>query len=124
VPAVCCADEEDRVIKIGKFEYYYVDDHLYCAELVRAMLDGKWLHIRRADGAPAYPQRYDYVGHFSAEGLAHVKLGDKWFHIHTDGSPAYTERYDSAGWFHDGLAWVTLDGEGFDIDTNGARVVK
>ena len=66
-------------------------------------------------------EMYDFVGFFSQEGLALVRKGKEFFHIHVDGTPAYEQRYDDAGPFSEGLARVIKDGECFHIHTDGTK---
>jgi len=79
----------------------------------------QWFHIL-PDGAPAYPERYDFVGHFY-EGRSRVKKDNQWFHITPDGQPAYRERYLAVGNFWNGKAFVvSISGKkSFYIDKNG-----
>jgi len=64
-------------------------------------------------------EAYDYVGSFSLEGLALVRKGGKYFHIHLDGKLAYREKYNSVGPFSEGLARVKKNKKWFHIGPDG-----
>jgi hypothetical protein len=95
----------------------FLDDYFSLAVAQRA---GKMFHIRPRDGAPAYEQRYDWVGPFCGA-FAQAMENGRWFHIHNDGAPAYEQRYDWVGPFSGVSAEVKKDGEKFRIHTDGTR---
>ena len=64
---------------------------------------------------------FDFVGKFN-EGLAAVKKGNQWFHIHPDGKAAYKARFSWTGRFNGGKASASQGYITFNIDVNGERV--
>ena len=66
--------------------------------------------------------QYKNIGDFS-EGLARVKLNDKWGFIDKTGKEVVPPKYDETGNFHEGLAKVKLNGKYGFIDTTGKEVV-
>ncbi|MCU0537534.1 MAG: WG repeat-containing protein [Hydrococcus sp. Prado102] len=58
------------------------------------------------------------------EGLAAVKVGDKWGYIDTTGKIAIALQYDSVSVFSDGLAQVAIDSEFWYIDKTNKVVIK
>jgi hypothetical protein len=74
-------------------------------------------------GAIVTPERYDYAGDF-AEGLAAVRLGDKWGYIDQKGVLTIKPSFDEAGPFSEGLARIK-QGKLFGfINSTGDLVVK
>ena len=70
----------------------------------------------------AIPCQYDDAEDFS-EGLAAVKLNEKWGFVDRTGQMAIPCQYDSAGQFSDGLAAVRLNGKWGFIDQTGRVVI-
>lgn len=81
-----------------------------------------YFHIR-ADGQPAYSQRYSQVGAFS-DGLASAcKDMVRFFHIKTNGSPAYQRFFTRVGPFINGRAFVqTPQGKEIHIRPDGTEI--
>ena len=63
-------------------------------------------------------EKYDYVGD-PYEGLARVRLGDKWGHVNEVGEVTTPLIYDGAGNFCRGLACVRLDNKWGHVNTAG-----
>ena len=55
--------------------------------------------------------KYDYVGKFSSNGLAYVKLNGKYGFIDQTGKIIIPLKYDYVGDFFDRLAYVELNGK-------------
>lgn len=67
-------------------------------------------------------ERYDYANDFS-EGLAAVRIGEKWGYIDKKGRLVIQPRFDEARMFSDGLACVQLGKRYGYIDPNGIFVI-
>ena len=67
------------------------------------------------------PLAYDEAGPFVAE-TAWVRQGTLYGYIDGDGKPVTPVQYSRAGNFRQGRATVELNGETFDIDSNGQRL--
>ncbi|MCB1020573.1 MAG: WG repeat-containing protein [Acidobacteria bacterium] len=67
--------------------------------------------------------QYDDIGRFS-EGLAAVRIGEKWGVIALDGSTRLTARFDSIGEFQSGVANAAVSGRAGFIDTHGGWVIR
>ena len=67
------------------------------------------------------PIKYDKAWSFS-EGLANVKLNDKWGFIDKTGKEVIPIKYDDAYSFSRGLALVKLEGKYFYINPKGECV--
>lgn len=76
-------------------------------------------HHVAADGAPAYPARFDEVLKFHAPGLAPVLQGGAAWHIHPDGRAAYAERHLRTFGFYEGRAAVHSDSGWHHITPTG-----
>ena len=66
------------------------------------------------------PLKYDYTGIFS-EGLASVKLNDKWGFLNKGGKEIIYLKYDYAEDFRNGLARVETNDKYGYIDKNGTE---
>ncbi len=73
----------------------------------------KWTAIK----AKKYEERSAYY-----EGLAAVRMGDKWGFIDRTGKEVIPLQYDYALYFENGKASVTLNGKDIYIDANGNEV--
>jgi hypothetical protein len=68
------------------------------------------------------PPQFDYVCDFS-EGLAQVKVGDKWGFINRVGEMVVTPQFDRAAKFSEGLASVRIGHQWGAIDPTGNLVI-
>ena len=66
--------------------------------------------------------KYDWVGSFS-EGLAKVKLGDKYGFIDKTGKEVVPPKYDDLVFFSKGLAKVELDGQWGLVDRTSKEII-
>ena len=79
--------------------------------------------VMAADGyVEVIAPKYDSLGMFS-EGLATVKVGDKWGFIDTSGKEVIPMIYDDCNGFCEGLAAVKLDGKWGYVDKTGSVVI-
>jgi len=72
------------------------------------------------DGKPI-PGVFDDAGSF-VEGLADVKIGNKWGYIDRAGKTIIAPSFDEAGYFSEGKAEVTLGKSNFYIDRTGRKL--
>jgi WG containing repeat len=70
----------------------------------------------------AVPPQFDYVCDFS-EGLAEVKVGDKWGFINRVGETVVVPQFDCTGKFSEGLASVRIGHQWGAIDPTGQIVI-
>ena len=75
-----------------------------------------------ADGAPAYPARFEEVQKFHAPGLAPVRDGSGAYHIDAEGCPAYADRHRRTFGFYEERAAVHGQDGWFHILTDGKAV--
>ena len=61
---------------------------------------------------------FDEALEFS-EGLAAVRVGDRWGFVDADGKMAIRPQFESAYYFHDGVAPAKLDGTEVLMDKSG-----
>jgi len=78
---------------------------------------------------PIYDDTRFYVGASMgssgfSEGLAPVKLKDKWGYINSKGVKIIDFKYEEAGLFNDGLAYVKIDGKYGYINKQGTMVIQ
>ena len=79
--------------------------------------EGKYYFIRK-NAFPAFQQRYEDANSFS-QGLANVRLKDKWGYINADGKLVIPFRFDAAEPFAKNVARVELGGNNFLINLDG-----
>ena len=68
------------------------------------------------------PLQYDHIDSFD-EGLARVKVNDKWGFIDKKGKEVIPLQYDRVDFFNGGLAKVTLNGKTGFINKAGKEVI-
>ena len=68
------------------------------------------------------PCRYDFVNAFS-DGLAKVKINDKWGFVDKSGCEVVSCKYDSVDTFRDGLAKVKINDKWGFVDKSGIEVI-
>jgi len=96
----------------------------FSENLVKLELNGKWGLVDKT-GKDIIPCKYDSIGDFLENGLAHVKLNGKIGFINKTGKEVIPCKYDSVGDFsEDGLAEVTLNGRIGLIDKTGMEVIS
>lgn len=86
-----------------------------------ATVDIKQGYIDRS-GKMITPLKFDRTGDFS-EGMAQVKLGDKWGYINQTGDLVIAQQYEEAKAFKDGLASVNVNGLWGYIDKSGKMTI-
>lgn len=92
-------------------------------ELIRIQKNGKFgYYSNKSDQMPFIPFKYEAGKEFN-EGLASVKLDQKWGYIDSKGNEVINFKYDDAHKFIDGLALVKLNGKLGFIDKNGSEVI-
>jgi hypothetical protein len=85
--------------------------------------NGKYGFKDKQTGEVIAPAKYNFALDFS-EGLAAVKLNDKWGFIDETGKVLIPFKYDDAGDFLGGLARVALNGKWGFIDKNRKEVIE
>ena len=89
---------------------------------LRAMAqDGKWGYA--VEGRTVIPPRFDEARPFS-EGVAPVRVGNRWQFINANGNVAFNRDFDDARPFAEGLAAVREDGLWGYIDRTGEFRIK
>ena len=73
------------------------------------------------NGHVVIPAKYDDASSFR-EGLAAVKINNKYGFIDKTGTVVIPAKFDGAGYFDNGKAQVVLNGRWFYIDRNGNEV--
>lgn len=63
-------------------------------------------------------KKYDFIGDF-VEGLAVVKLNDRYGFVDKTGKEVISPKYDSVGYFSEGLVTVLLKGNLGFVDKTG-----
>ena len=76
-----------------------------------------------AQASEDWRKKYNYVGTFH-NGLAVVKLNNKYGFVNTEGEEVVEPKYDEIGYFYDGLARVKLNGKWGFVNTEGVEVVE
>jgi SAM-dependent methyltransferase len=79
-------------------------------------------HHTRADGTPAYKERFDEVLKFHAPGLAPVSRAAMAWHIDASGEPAYHQRFKRTFGFYEGAAAVIAEDGWHHIRTCGSAI--
>lgn len=128
-----CIDVDGRIVIEPKF------DDIYCStdKLLPFLEDGKWGFVNQAGHVVLKPQFEQlgltgYANQFQ-DGLATVRINQKWGYIDSLGKFAIEPKYDYAESFQDGLAIVYLGAmdllgyrlrspNGVFIDTSGRNV--
>ena len=72
--------------------------------------------------AEEWHEKYDKVWPF-INGLARVKLNDKWGYVDNEGNEVVPLMYDFAGFFYEGLARVELKRKCGFVDKTGKEVI-
>ncbi len=73
--------------------------------------------------SPPFESFKSFFSSFS-EGLALIKVDEKWGYMDKQGKAVIQPQFDSAGYFSEGLAHITLDGKPAYIDKSGKVVLK
>jgi len=81
----------------------------------------KYTFVNRS-GKIISDDRYDYAGHF-AEGLAPVRVGERWGYIDKTGKIVIAPKFDKAAPFSDGVALVSANELYGYIDHTGKYVI-
>jgi hypothetical protein len=74
-------------------------------------------------GETIIPPKYDYVGRVFFDGLAWIRLGDKWGFINEQGKVVVPPVYDEVRVFDFGFAQVKLNGKWGVVDQQGKVVI-
>ena len=120
--------------KMGEYQYKEKYTNMYVPSknekekkffIVYEKVDGRNMFgYLSLDGKLAIPYVYDDAEQFS-EGLAPVKLDDKWGYINEKGIQVIPFLYDEASQFSEGSALVRIGNETFYINSEGKeKVVK
>lgn len=75
--------------------------------------------VEKAQAAPGWVEALDF-----SEGLAAVKIDQKWGFIDKTGATVIKPQYDDAWPFCDGLAKISLNGKWGFIDTKGTLIIE
>lgn len=100
----------------------YDDMKPYGGTLIGAMLGGKYGYIDFAN-VDAVPFRYDGASAMNADGLALVKLDNKWGVVDKTGAYIVPPKFDDATAFSEGLSFVKLGVSWGAIDKSGQIVI-
>ncbi len=114
-------DPEGRFVVRPRFDDIPATDSVFHDDRALFALFGKKGYVSRA-GVIVLPPLYDDASRFS-EGLAAVRLGDRWGYVDTTGHVVIAPRFQMGGPFDRGLALVMFDDRYGFIDRQGAYVV-
>lgn len=106
--------------------FYYGDlvlDNLDTSNPPSSVLNPVRYSFINTNGQKVFEGTYEQVSDF-AEGLAAVRIKDKWGYINNQGQLVIPARFDGAESFSEGLAYVALGDDRYFIDTSGKIMFK
>ena len=84
---------------------------------------GKWGYVDTLKKTQTIMCKYDAAHTFAPDGLARVRLNNKWGFIDKTGKEVITLKYDNASDFSEGLATVSINNKWGFIDKTGKEVI-